>query len=39
MNEIVTSLIWFGSWPVVIYVSYRFIWMNVRRLAELETRL
>ena len=29
-----SSLIWFASWPVLIYVSYRFVRLNVDEMAR-----
>ena len=31
-----SSLIWFASWPLLIYVSYRFVRLNVDEIARRE---
>ncbi|ADV45867.1 hypothetical protein [Nitratifractor salsuginis] len=36
------AIIWYLSWPLLIYITYRFVWLNIRhhqrmeRLEELE---
>ena len=36
------AILWYLSWPVLIYVAYRFVWLNIEhhgrmeRLQELE---
>jgi hypothetical protein len=30
------SLIWLAAWPAVIYVSYRFVRLNVEEIARRE---
>jgi len=33
------ALLWYASWPVVIYISYKFIMLNIEHLEEnLETK-
>lgn len=32
--EYTSSLIWFASWPLIIYVSYRFVRLNVDEIAR-----
>jgi hypothetical protein len=30
------AIIWYLSWPVLIYVAYRFVWLNIRHQAKME---
>ncbi len=30
------AIIWYLSWPVLIYVAYRFVWLNIRHHARME---
>jgi len=42
MEEInyTSAILWFSLWPLVIYVSYRFVLMNITHLEEnLEKKL
>jgi|GEM_PF-959750 hypothetical protein len=33
------ALLWYASWPVVIFISYKFIMLNIEHLEEnLETK-
>lgn len=29
-----SALLWYASWPVMIYISYRFIRLNIEHLEE-----
>jgi hypothetical protein len=29
-----SAMLWYALWPVVIYVSYRFVKMNIEHLEE-----
>ena len=34
------AIIWYATWPVLIYAAWRFVWLNVRhaqRMEKLET--
>jgi len=34
------ALLWYASWPVVIYISYKFVVLNIEHLEDnLEPRL
>jgi hypothetical protein len=37
MGEYTASLIWFSAWPVLIYLSYRFVKLNVTHFKRLES--
>jgi len=30
------AIIWYLSWPVLIYIAYRFVWLNIRHHARME---
>ena len=30
------ALIWYGTWPVLIYLAYRFVLLNLRHHAKME---
>lgn len=30
------AIIWYASWPVLIYVAWRFVWLNVRHVQRME---
>jgi hypothetical protein len=44
MSDTTTALLWYASWPVLIWLAYRFVLLNLRhharmeRLEELEAR-
>ncbi|MCF6207588.1 MAG: hypothetical protein L3J47_11985 [Sulfurovum sp.] len=44
MHNYTEALIWYAAWPVLIYLAYRFVLLNLRhhgkmeRLEELEAR-
>ena len=44
MSDTATALLWYASWPVLIWLAYRFVLLNLRhharmeRLEELEAR-
>lgn len=29
-----SALLWYGSWPVVIFISYKFVLLNIEHLEE-----
>lgn len=29
-----SALLWYASWPVVIYISYKFVLLNIEHLEE-----
>ncbi|WP_457605735.1 hypothetical protein [Nitratifractor sp.] len=31
-----TAILWYASWPVLIYVAYRFVLLNLRHHAKME---
>lgn len=34
-----SALLWYASWPVVIFISYKFVLLNIEHLEEnLETK-
>jgi hypothetical protein len=34
--EYTDALIWYASWPVLIYIAYRFVLLNLRHHAKME---
>lgn len=36
MIDYTSSLMWLVAWPVVIYISYKFITLNIGHLKKLE---
>jgi len=36
MMEYIDAIIWYASWPVLIYVAYRFVLINLRHHAKME---
>jgi hypothetical protein len=30
------AIIWYLSWPLLIYVAYRFVWFNIRHHNQME---
>lgn len=38
MVDYTTGLIWLALWPTLIYLTYRFIRMNVRKVTESENK-
>ncbi|WP_456393806.1 hypothetical protein [Nitratifractor sp.] len=36
MDTSTTALLWYASWPVLIWASYRFVLLNIRHHANLE---
>lgn len=37
MGEYTASLLWLSAWPVLIYISYRFVKLNVTHFKRLES--
>lgn len=37
MHEYTASLLWFSTWPAVIYLGYRFVRLNVTHFQKLES--
>ncbi len=34
-----SALLWYASWPIVIFISYKFVMLNIEHLEEnLETK-
>lgn len=29
-----SAILWYASWPVVIYISYKFVMLNIEHLEE-----
>jgi len=29
-----SAVLWYASWPVIIYISYRFVLLNIEHLEE-----
>ena len=44
MSEYLTAILWYAFWPVLIYISYKFVLINLahhtkmERLQELEAK-
>ena len=36
--EYTSTLLWFASWPLVIYVSYRFVRFNIDEIMRREKK-
>jgi hypothetical protein len=36
MIDYTSSLAWLAAWPVVIYLSYKFVRLNINHLKKLE---
>jgi len=36
MEHYTASLIWFVLWPVMIYISYKFVSLNIKHFQKLE---
>jgi hypothetical protein len=34
--EYMDAMIWYGAWPVLVYVAYRFVLLNLRHHAKME---
>ena len=30
------AILWYLSWPVLIYVAYRFVWLNIQHHGRME---
>ncbi len=44
MQQYTDAILWYAAWPAVIFIAYKFVWLNLRhhakmeRLEEFETR-
>jgi len=36
MSTTTDALIWYASWPVLIYVAYRFVMLNIQHHGNME---
>lgn len=34
--EHLSGMIWYATWPVIIYMSYKFVELNLRHFAKME---
>ena len=36
MMEYIDAIIWYAFWPVLIYIAYRFVLLNMKHHAKIE---
>jgi len=36
MMEYIDAILWYAAWPVLIYIAYRFVLLNMRHHAKME---
>lgn len=36
MESYIAEIIWFALWPLVIYMSYKFVSLNIKHFQKLE---
>jgi len=36
MEAYIDAIIWYASWPVLIYICYRFVLLNLKHHAKME---
>jgi uncharacterized membrane protein len=34
--EYISELIWYGSWPVVVFIALKFVQLNIKHLDNME---
>jgi len=36
MNEYTDAILWYASWPILIYLAYKFVLLNLKQLEKIE---
>ncbi|NPA65467.1 MAG: hypothetical protein GXO11_01150 [Epsilonproteobacteria bacterium] len=34
--ETISEILWYVSWPILVYVSWKFVWLNIKHFAKME---
>jgi len=36
MSEYTDAILWYASWPILIYLAYKFVLLNLKQLEKIE---
>jgi len=34
MSEYLTAILWYASWPIIIYIAYKFVLINISKFKD-----